>query len=100
MTGGDALPTLRTEMHRLRAGTTTSTQRSTGSAVWQTFRGRGTAELAGQRFELAEGDLITVPAWAPLRLVADTQLDLFTFNDHRILEVLNLHRAGTEPVRP
>ena len=101
MTGGDALPTLRTEMHRLRAGTTTSTQRSTGSAVWQTFRGRGTAELAGQRLELAEGDLITVPAWAPLRFTADTQLDLFTFNDHRILEVLNLYRnAVSEPVRP
>jgi gentisate 1,2-dioxygenase len=101
MTGGDALPTLRTEMHRLRAGTTTSPQRSTGSAVWQVFRGRGTAELAGQRFELAEGDLVTVPSWAPLRFTADTQLDLFTFNDHRVLEVLNLYRdAVTEPVRP
>jgi len=94
MTGGDALPTLRTEMHRLRAGASTGTQRSTGSAVWQAFRGRGTAELAGQRFDLAEGDLITVPSWAPLRFTADTQLDLFTFNDHRILEVLNLARTG------
>jgi gentisate 1,2-dioxygenase len=106
MTGGDALPTLRTEFHRLRAGATTSTQRSTGSSVWQVFRGQGTAELAGNRFELAEGDLITVPSWAPLRFVADTELDLFTFNDHRLFEVLNLYRtaldktAVTEPGRP
>ena len=68
-TGGDALPTLRTEMHRIRAGTSTSTQRSTGSAVWQVFRGRGTAELAGNRFELAEGDLVTVAVLGPAALV-------------------------------
>ena len=93
MTGGDALPTLRTEMHRLRAGASTGTRRSTGSAVWQAFRGHGAAELAGQRFELAEGDLITVPSWAPLRFTADTQLDLFTFNDHRIMEAPERPRA-------
>jgi gentisate 1,2-dioxygenase len=92
-TGGDALPTLRTEFHRLRAGAVTGTQRSVGSGVWQVFRGRGAAELDGRRFELAEGDLITVPSWAPLRFTAQTQLDLFTFNDHRILEVLNLART-------
>ena len=46
-TGRDALPTLRTEMHRIRAGATTIRQRTVGSAVWQVFRGRGTAELAG-----------------------------------------------------
>jgi gentisate 1,2-dioxygenase len=57
------------------------------------FRGRGTAELAGQRYRLTEGDLITVPSWAALRFEADTQLDLFTFNDHHIFEVLNLARS-------
>jgi gentisate 1,2-dioxygenase len=34
-----------------------------------------------------------VPSWTRLRFEADTQLDLFTFNDHRIFEVLNLTRA-------
>ena len=70
-------------------------RRTAGSAVWQVFRGGGTAELAGHRFALAEGDLITVPSWARLRFEADTQLDLFTFNDHRIFEVLNLARVET-----
>ena len=97
-TGSDALPTLRTEMHRLRAGIVRNFRRTTGSAVWQVFRGRGTAEVDGSRFTLSEGDLVTVPSWARLRFEAETQLDLFTFNDHRILEVLNLARAeGGQP---
>jgi gentisate 1,2-dioxygenase len=33
-----------------------------------------------------------VPSWASLRFEAETRLDLFTFNDHRIFEVLNLAR--------
>jgi gentisate 1,2-dioxygenase len=80
-------------MHRVRGGASTRKQRTVGSAVWQVFRGSGTAELAGHRFRLAEGDLISVPSWAQLRFEAETQLDLFTFNDHRIFEVLNLARA-------
>jgi gentisate 1,2-dioxygenase len=100
-TGRDALPTLRTEMHRIRAGARTSTRRTAGSAVWQVFRGSGTAELAGHRFALAEGDLVTVPSWAPLSFAAATQLDLFTFNDHRIFELLNLARTEVvDPARP
>ena len=91
-TGGDALATLRTEMHRLRPGAVTSKRRTAGSAVWQVFRGRGTADVSGHRFRLAEGDLVTVPSWAPLRFEAESPLDLFTFNDHRILECLNLDR--------
>lgn len=92
-TGDDALPTIRTEMHRLRAGARTSTRRTAGSAVWQVFRGSGTAVLDEHRFRLAEGDLVTVPSWVPLRFEAETQLDLFTFNDHRVFEVLNLDRV-------
>jgi gentisate 1,2-dioxygenase len=60
--------------------------------VWQVFRGRGTADVSGHRFRLAEGDLVTVPSWAPLRFEAESPLDLFTFNDHRIFECLNLDR--------
>jgi gentisate 1,2-dioxygenase len=92
-TGGDALPTIRTEMHRLRPGARTSTRRTAGSAVWQVFRGGGTAVLDGRPFRLAEGDLVTVPSWVPLRFEAQTQLDLFTFNDHRVFEALNLDRV-------
>jgi gentisate 1,2-dioxygenase len=91
-TGRDALPTMRTEMHRVRAGARTGKRRTTGSAVWQVFRGSGTADLGGSRFQLAEGDLITVPSWVPLHFEAQTQLDLFTFSDHPVFEALNLAR--------
>ena len=47
-TGGDALTTMRTEMHRLRAGASTSPSRTTASSVWQVFDGRGTLTLDGE----------------------------------------------------
>jgi len=94
-TGRDALITLRTEMHRLRAGAATVTRRSTGSAVWQVFAGSGVAELGDTHIELAAGDLVAVPSWCPLRLRAHTGLDLFTFSDAPVYEALGLHRTET-----
>lgn len=92
-TGRDALITLRTEMHRLRAGSATATRRAVGSAVWQVFRGGGAADLGDRRIELAAGDLLAVPSWCPLRLRAHTELDLFTFSDAPVYEALGLHRT-------
>ena len=96
-TGRDALITLRTEMHRLRAGCVSATRRATGSAVWQVFAGAGVAELGGERIELAAGDLVALPSWCPLRLRAHTQLDLFTFSDAPVYEALGLHRSEIVP---
>jgi gentisate 1,2-dioxygenase len=94
-TGRDALVTLRTEMHRIAAGTSTASRRATGSSVWQVFSGSGAAELAGRRIELAAGDLVAVPSWCPLRLHAHTRLDLFTFSDAPVYEALGLYRTET-----
>lgn len=91
--GRDALITLRTEMHRLRAGAHTATRRTVGSSVWQVFRGRGTVSLDGRDIEVAEGDLIAVPSWCPLGIEAGTDLDLFTFNDAPVYEALDLART-------
>jgi gentisate 1,2-dioxygenase len=92
-TGRDALITLRTEMHRLRAGAATAARRVVGSAVWQVFAGSGVAELGDRRIELSAGDLIAVPSWCPLRLRAHTRLDLFTFSDAPVYEALGLFRS-------
>lgn len=94
-TGGDALPTMRTQMHRLRAGTATPAARTTASSVWQVFSGRGAVTLDGQPHDLAHGDVFAVPSWCELRLRADTDLDLFTFSDAPVIEKLSLLR--TEP---
>src|SRR5262249_27695820 len=55
-TGGDALVTMRTEFHRLRAGARTAPQRIVGSSVWQVFDGEAVVALGGERFTVAKGD--------------------------------------------
>jgi len=92
-TGGDALTTLRTEMHRLTARTTTRRARTSASSVWQVFTGGGTVTMDGQTRGLEHGDILAVPAWTEFSLQADDQLDLFTFSDAPVLEKLNLLRT-------
>ncbi|GIT47038.1 MAG: hypothetical protein Ct9H300mP12_16230 [Acidimicrobiales bacterium] len=78
-TGGDALTTIRTEMHRLAAGCRTASIRVAGSAVWQVFAGGGEIELEGELHTLKTGDLFVVPSWAELSLATETGLDAFRF---------------------
>jgi gentisate 1,2-dioxygenase len=96
-TGDDALTTIRTEMHRLRAGTGTPGARTTASSVWQVFNGRGTVTLDGDAHELAHGDVFAVPSWCELRLHAGSDLDLFTFSDAPVIEKLSLLRRDPPP---
>lgn len=91
--GGDALATLRTEMHRLRAGSATPVTRVVGSAVWQVFSGTGTVHIGDKTVQVATGDLVAVPSWQPFSVEADTDLDLFTFSDAPVYEALNLYRT-------
>lgn len=94
-TGGDALTTMRTEMHRLAAGTTTARTRVSTTSVWQVFAGRGAIWLDGERREVGHGDVVAVPSWCELALDAESELDLFTFSDAPIFERLQLARAET-----
>jgi gentisate 1,2-dioxygenase len=95
-TGGDVMPTIRAEMHRLRAATTTATRREVGSAVWQVFEGAGSVRVGEREWEVTRGDLIAVPSWVPLTLTADTGLDLFRFADTPIFESLHAARVQVE----
>jgi len=92
-TGGDALTTMRTEMHRLRAGAATPRARSTASSVWQVFGGTGTVTLDGESHRLGHGDVFAAPSWCELALRADTGLDLFMFSDAPVVEKLSLLRT-------
>ena len=91
-TGGDVMPTIRAEMHRLRAGTTTATRREVGSAVWQVFDGSGDVRVGDQEWQVTRGDLVVVPSWIPLTITADAGLDLFRFCDAPIFERLHADR--------
>lgn len=93
--GRDVLPTLRAEMHRLRAGARSRVRREVGSSVLQVFEGRGRVRVDEQAWAVERGDLIVVPSWQPLAIEADADaaLDLFRFGDAPIFEALNAHRA-------
>lgn len=95
-TGGDVMPTIRTEFHRLRAGAETLPRREVGSSVFQVFEGRGAAVLNGIEHKLEKGDLFVVPSWVAWSLQAETQFDLFRFSDAPIMERLHFHRTHVE----
>ncbi|HEX3788549.1 MAG TPA: cupin domain-containing protein [Pseudonocardiaceae bacterium] len=95
-TGGDVMPTIRAEMHRLRVGTRTATRREVGSAVWQVFEGRGLVRVGEHEWPVERGDLVVVPSWQPLTLSAEIDLDLFRFSDTPIFERLHADRVQIE----
>jgi gentisate 1,2-dioxygenase len=92
-TGGDVMPTIRLEFHRLRAGTETATRRDVGSTVFQVFEGTGAVVMNGETHALEKGDMFVVPSWIPWSLQAQTQFDLFRFSDAPIMEKLNFMRT-------
>jgi gentisate 1,2-dioxygenase len=89
------LPTIRTEMHRVRGGATTATRREVGSSVFQVFEGRGRITVGDREWTVARGDLFVVPSWQPFSAAAEASaaLDLFRFSDAPIFEALHLHRT-------
>src|SRR6478672_5449823 len=102
-TGGDVMPTIRAEFHRLRAGVTTRTRREVGSSVWQVFEGTGTITMGAQTHHLAKGDLFVVPSWIPWSLQSDGTIDetfdLFRFSDAPVVERLHFDRVHIEDER-
>lgn len=97
-TGGDVMPTIRCEFHRLRAGAQTPERREVGSTVFQVFEGSGAVVLNNETRVLEKGDLFVIPSWVPWSLQAETQFDLFRFSDAPIMERLHFDRvavAGT-----
>lgn len=92
-TGGDVMPDMRCEFHRLRPGTKTRLRHEVGSSVWQVFEGRGRVVMGEKTYELEKGDLFVVPSWVPWSLEAETEIDFFRFSDAPIVEKLNFART-------
>ncbi|MGG7566212.1 cupin domain-containing protein [Rhodovulum sp. DZ06] len=92
-TGGDVMPTIRCEFHRLRAGASTPARQEVGSTVFQVFEGEGAVVLGGERRKLSKGDLFVAPSWVSWSLEAETQFDLFRFSDAPIMEALHFMRT-------
>lgn len=88
--GGDVLPTMRAEFHRLASGTRTAPTREVGSAVCQVFDGNGRVDVDGTIWDVERGDLFVVPSWSTVILESSEGLDLFRFSDSPIVEKLGL----------
>ena len=65
-TGGDVMPTIRAEFHRLRAGASTEAVREVGSSVWQVFEGSGTVVLNGETETRRKGRPLRRPELGPV----------------------------------
>lgn len=94
-TGGDVLPTIRAEFHRLRTGAHSRTRRDVGSRVFQVFDGSGRFRLGEHTRVVDKGDVVVVPSWVPWSIEADTDLDVFMFSDAPIIERLHFDRSVT-----
>ena len=92
-TGGDVMPTIRCEFHRLREGTETQVRREVGSTVFQVFEGEGAVVLDGKTTRLEKGDMFVAPSWISWQLQAESQFDLFRFSDAPIMERLHFMRT-------
>lgn len=105
-TGGDVLPTVRAEFHRLVRGAESAPVRETGSSVFQVFDGSGTVTVGGSSWSIARGDLFVVPSWEPFSFRSEAGasdsdsggLDLFRFCDAPIFEALHLFRSTREGI--
>ena len=86
--GGWAMPTMATTIRLLPKGFETRPYRSTDSAVFIVAEGGGHVEAAGRRFELARGDVFTVPGWTTYTLRAAAPLVVFSFSDRATQEKL------------
>lgn len=92
-TGGDVMPTIRCEFHRLREGAVTPARHEVGSSVWQVFEGRGEVVLGDETHRVEKGDLFVVPSWVSWSLRAETGFDLFRFSDAPVIERLGFART-------
>ena len=100
-TGGDVLPTIRTEMHRVDAGHETQPLREVGSSVFQVFDGTGQVTVGEHSWTVQRGDMFVVPSWTAWSVSSDAgqdgsdsrALDLFRFSDAPIFDTLHLYRS-------
>ena len=103
-TGGDVLPTIRAEMHRVRRGAETAPRREVGSSVYQVFDGSGVVTIGTREWTVTRGDLFVVPSWQPFSVRSEAgttdsdsgALDLFRFSDTPVFEALQQHRVQVE----
>lgn len=90
--GGPAMATMSTFIQLLPKRFSGRPYRSTEGAVVCVLEGRGSTEIAGQRFDWAPSDVLVIPSWHPYRHETTEDAVLFSFSDRTVQEKLGLWR--------
>jgi len=72
--GGDVMPTMRCEIDRVLAGSTTDLVRQTGGRVATVLHGTGTVRIGAERYRVEHGDILAIPSWHPWSITAETEM--------------------------
>jgi gentisate 1,2-dioxygenase len=103
VTGGDVMPTIRAEFHRVVRSAETAPVAETGSSVYAVFDGSGSVTVGDTTWTVTRGDLFVVPSWERFSVKSEAGttdsdeggLDLFRFSDSPVFEALGLDRRAT-----
>lgn len=93
-TGGSILNTMSAFAHMIPAGFETRPVRSSDSSVHVVTEGRGSFDVGDKTFQVSQGDIVAVPAWAERKMRADEDLVLFSYSDKATHEKLGLWREA------
>ncbi len=94
ITGGATLPTMSCEIQLLRPGEKGSFHRHTHTTIYHAFRGKGTIQVGGRRFDWEKGDSFVVPLWNWHAHENNSKVPaiLFSINDRPAMQSLGFHR--------
>ena len=99
-TGGDVLPTMRTEFHRIVRGAETAPVKETGSSVYQVFDGSGTVTVGDRTWTVTRGDLFVVPSWTPFSAKSEAGKDGLGFRRTRPFPLRRRTRLRSTAAQP
>jgi gentisate 1,2-dioxygenase len=88
------MPTLASELTRLRPGAKTRTHRHLSAAMYHVFRGAGRSVVGDETIEWRRGDTFVIPAWRWHSHEAQPAEEavLFSMNDRPAMQALKLYR--------
>jgi len=90
--GGPIMPTIAAQVRLLPQGFGTKPRRATDATVFVVVEGSGQARVGDRDFSLSERDILIVPSWHALTLLAERELVLFGYSDRASQEKLGLFR--------
>jgi gentisate 1,2-dioxygenase len=93
--GGATMTTIQCAVQLLPPREETAAHRHTSTVIYHAFRGSGTTEIGGERFDWQQGDSFVVPLWHDHRHINRSSSEdaiLFSMTDAPALRALGLYR--------